>query len=166
MYKILAGDTSYDVDIESGKTTGTLNGEPFDMDIALQGGVFSIIKNHRSYKARLEKADWNAKTITLVVDGQRFELSVKDRFDLLLEQMGMAGLNETKINEVKAPMPGLVLRVEVEANQEVQKDEPLLVLEAMKMENVIKSPTDGVIESINVEQGQAVEKGFVLITFK
>ena len=63
-------------------------------------------------------------------------------------------------------MPGLVLDIKVEVGQEVLEGEPLLVLEAMKMENVLKSPADVVVKSIDVKQQAAVEKNQVLITFE
>jgi pyruvate carboxylase subunit B len=64
---------------------------------------------------------------------------------------------------VRAPMPGLVLRVEVEAGQEVAAGGGLVVLEAMKMENEIRSPGPGKVKAILVEPGQAVEKGAPLV---
>jgi len=64
---------------------------------------------------------------------------------------------------IKAPMPGLVLRIQVEAGQQVEKGQALLVLEAMKMENVLKAPASGVVAEIKAVAGAAVEKGEVLI---
>jgi biotin carboxyl carrier protein len=62
-------------------------------------------------------------------------------------------------------MPGLVLSIKVSENQEVKKGDPILILEAMKMENVIKSPIDGVIKQVVVSEKQAVDKNQSLITF-
>jgi biotin carboxyl carrier protein len=69
------------------------------------------------------------------------------------------------LKEVKAPMPGMVLQILVSAEQEVEKDSALLILEAMKMENVIKSPAAGKVKRIAIEKGVAVEKNTVLIEF-
>ena len=77
----------------------------------------------------------------------------------------MDKLASTKVNDVKAPMPGLILSMSVAEGDEVKKGDPLLILEAMKMENVIKSPSDGVIKSIKAAQGDSVEKNEVLIQF-
>jgi biotin carboxyl carrier protein len=63
-------------------------------------------------------------------------------------------------------MPGMVLSVSVAEGQQVQKGDPLLVLEAMKMENVIKSPGEGTVKSIAVKAGAAVEKNALLIRFE
>ena len=95
-----------------------------------------------------------------------YEVKAKDDFDILLDKMGLANLTQTKVNNVKAPMPGLELEIMAEPGQEVEKGTPLLILEAMKMENVLKSPAEGVIKKIEVVKGQAVEKNFVLLTFE
>lgn len=81
----------------------------------------------------------------------------------MLHQLGMDKLLSAKNNLVKAPMPGLVLKVLVEPNQAVKKGDSLIVLEAMKMENIIKANADGVIKKVNVAIKQAVEKNTVLI---
>ena len=62
-------------------------------------------------------------------------------------------------------MPGLVLGISINAGEKVTKGDTLLILEAMKMENVIKSPTDGVIKSIAVKKGETVEKNQVILNF-
>jgi biotin carboxyl carrier protein len=74
-------------------------------------------------------------------------------------------MNASKVNEIKAPMPGLVLDVRVSEGEAVKKGDAIIVLEAMKMENIIKSPTDGIIKKISVKKGVAVEKNQVLIHF-
>ena len=77
--------------------------------------------------------------------------------------MGLSVGNSQKIKEVKAPMPGLVLDILVETNQTISKGDALLILEAMKMENVLKAEGDGIIKSIEVSKGAAVDKGQVII---
>jgi len=63
-------------------------------------------------------------------------------------------------------MPGLILDIHVDKGQEVKEDEALLILEAMKMENVITSPRDGIIKSVSVSKGEAIDKGHLLIEFE
>jgi len=70
-----------------------------------------------------------------------------------------------KVNDIKAPMPGMVLNILVDEGQEVKKGDALIVLEAMKMENILKSPVDGVIKKIAINKGVAVEKNQLLIQF-
>ncbi|MCL4140359.1 UNVERIFIED_CONTAM: hypothetical protein GTU68_048933 [Idotea baltica] len=63
-------------------------------------------------------------------------------------------------------MPGLLLAINVEVGQNVKEDDSLLILEAMKMENVITSPRNGIIKSINAVKGNTVDKGTLLIEFE
>ena len=91
---------------------------------------------------------------------------IKDSLDLLVDQLGLAVTNNERVDSVLAPMPGLVLKMMVAKGDAVEEGQPLLILEAMKMENVIKSPTAGVIKSIDVEVGAAVEKKKVLLVFE
>ena len=100
------------------------------------------------------------------VNGVERQLQVLDRQMLLLESMGMSNAEVGLEMEVLAPMPGKVLSVEVSENETVEEGQALLVLEAMKMENVIRAPRAGVIASIGIEAGVAVEKGMALVTYE
>ncbi len=93
------------------------------------------------------------------------DLQIKDRFDLLLDKLGMSNTTASKVNELKAPMPGLIVDIRVEPGHLVQKGDPLLVLEAMKMENILKAPGNGVVGAIKVGLRDNVTKGQVLIQF-
>ena len=144
----------------------TLNGQPFDWDVAdLGNGRFSILYKGRSYNAEVVSREAGTKQIILKINGQRIELAAKDRFDLLLERLGMSDATATKVNELKAPMPGLIVDIRVQPGQEVAKGDPLLVLEAMKMENILKAPADGVVGSVKVNLRDNVQKGQVLVKF-
>jgi biotin carboxyl carrier protein len=92
-------------------------------------------------------------------------MQMTDQFDELLHQLGMDNLNTAKVSEIKAPMPGLVLRILASEGEEVQKGGNLLVLEAMKMENIIKAPADVIIKSVKVNPGDKVEKNQVMMIF-
>jgi len=78
----------------------------------------------------------------------------------------MANVGVAKVSKLTAPMPGKVLDVLVSVGQEVLKGDGLVILEAMKMENVLKADDAGVIKSVNVSIGQAVEKNNILIEFE
>ena len=147
-------------------TSGTIDGNPFSWDvIEVKSGSFHVIRNNKSYSVEVVKADVAEKSFTVSVNGNKYQLNVKDKFDELLKSLGMDNLAASKVNEIKAPMPGLVLEIRVSEGDEVKKGDPILVLEAMKMENILKSPTDGTIKKINVKKGLAVEKNQVLINF-
>jgi acetyl/propionyl-CoA carboxylase alpha subunit len=143
-----------------------VNGQPFAWDVsALGNGRYHVLHKGNSYNAELVTADYVAKVFVLKINGQRVELQAKDRFDQLLERMGLSNTVATKVNELKAPMPGLIVDIRVQPGATVQKGDPLLVLEAMKMENILKAPADGTISSIKVELRTNVTKGQVLVQF-
>ena len=147
-------------------THGDIDGKVFAWDvIEVKSGSFHIIKDNKSYTVEVVKADTAEKSFLVRVNGNNYQLNVKDKFDELLKSLGFDDLNAKKVNEIKAPMPGLVLDVRVAEGDTVKKGDPILVLEAMKMENIIKSPTDGTVKKINVKKGIAVEKNQVLINF-
>jgi biotin carboxyl carrier protein len=95
-----------------------------------------------------------------------YSLEFKDPLDVLVNKLGLAAVSDQTVKEIHAPMPGLVLEIQVSEGDTVEKGTPLLILEAMKMENVIKSPGDGVIKSVAVEKGAAVEKSALLVEFE
>jgi biotin carboxyl carrier protein len=117
------------------------------------------------YEVEIIHVDAAQKKIEVSVKGNVYAVELRDAFDQLLDQLGMGAGKATVQSKVKAPMPGLVLDVLVAPGQVVAKDEPLLILEAMKMENVIKSPRDGEIKSIGVVKGNAIEKNTLLVEF-
>ena len=135
-----------------------------NLDIAeVRPGTFHILKNHQSYNAEVVKADLSAKQLTVKVNGRLYEVEIKGKMEQLLEKMGINAAASSKVNEIKAPMPGLVLSVDVSAGDTLKKGDAVIVLEAMKMENVLKSPGEGTVKSVEVKQGDAVDKGQVLI---
>jgi len=167
MYKAKVEEQIFEFEFSDQKALkGTVNGEAFDMNLAKQGSVHHVIHNNRSYTIELAHFNKEDKSCVLKVNNQELKVSIEDRFDLLLHKLGMDNMSNQKVNEVKAPMPGLLLNVMVKPGNQVFKGDNLLVLEAMKMENIIKSPTDGIVKSIEVEQSNAVDKNQVLIKFE
>lgn len=144
----------------------TLNGVSQTMGISpLPDGGIVVQFNQQQVVADVVSIDKQQKTVTLRIKSQKVTVQLKEPVDLLLEQLGMQQTRVRKINQLKAPMPGLVVRILVEEGQTVKAGEPLLVLEAMKMENVFKAPADVVIKQIKVSEKQAVEKNTELMTF-
>ena len=146
---------------------GTIDGKPINWDlIKVNETVFHILRNHRSYTATLVNFNKEEKTLLLSINGNEYTVSIKDENDLLLEKLGISGAAAKKINNIKAPMPGLILSINVAVGEEVKKGDTVLILEAMKMENVLKSQGDGKVKKINIALRQTVEKGQVLIEFE
>jgi biotin carboxyl carrier protein len=124
---------------------------------------FSIIKDFRSVNARLLEEDLTGKKVKLEVEGESFDIEIKDELDQMLEKMGFSTVSNKHIKEIKAPMPGMVLEVTVTNGQQVNEGDKLLILGAMKMENSILIHTNATIKRVAVSAGQAVEKGQVLV---
>lgn len=125
--------------------------------------IYHVLKNNRSYKAELEKSDFLKKTYTVRINSNTYRVKISNELDLLIEDMGLSLASANVVNDIKAPMPGLILDVQVEEGQEVKEGEYLLVLEAMKMENTLTAPRDGKVKSISIKKGQTVEKNQLLI---
>ncbi len=141
-----------------------VNGQKTDWDLIKTGeNLFHVLQNNLSYNAEIISANAEEKSLSIRINNNIYQVSVKDRFDILLAQMGMNSASATKVNDLKAPMPGLVLKINVSEGQAIKKGESLLILEAMKMENVLKAASDGLIKAIKVKQGNTVEKGQLLI---
>jgi biotin carboxyl carrier protein len=152
--------------IEPSGETLLVNGKEMKPDlIKISDTRYHLILDHKSYRINIldQKSD---KALVLEVNGNKYELDIKDRFDLLLHDLGMDAALSAKADFVKAPMPGLVINILVSEGETIAKDAPLIVLEAMKMENVLKAPAPGIVDKIKVKAKDAVEKGQVLITFK
>ncbi len=125
-------------------------------------GQNHVLKNGHKYKVNVLEFITN-KEAWVEVNGNKYKVSIADKYDQLIKDLGLTQKSGQKQNQVKSPMPGLVLDVKVEAGQSIEKGETLLILEAMKMENVIKAGADGKVKKILVNKGQAVEKGAVMI---
>ena len=146
--------------------TGKLNETSFEANIIkVRENVYHLIKDNTSYNLELVKHLPEEKKVVVKVNNTVYTLDVKDKYDELLHSLGLDNLATKKVNDIKAPMPGMVLNILVSEGQEVKKGDALIILEAMKMENILKSPTDGVIKKIAINKGVAVEKNQLLIQF-
>jgi biotin carboxyl carrier protein len=107
---------------------------------------------------------------TLGVVGQRAEVHVVDEGTRRIEAAAAqnsrpaAGAGGAGGDTVAAPMPGRVVRVEVEVGQQVEAGAGLVVVEAMKMENELRAPRTGVVQAVHVSAGQTVERGAPLVS--
>lgn len=126
---------------------------------------YHIIQNHHSIKAEILGYNFLQKTYKVNIDNTIFNVNINNELDSLIKSMGFQTGKLKQVNAIKAPMPGLIIDVLVKENQEVKENAPILILEAMKMENVITSPINGVIKTISVKRGAAVDKNELLIEF-
>jgi biotin carboxyl carrier protein len=144
-----------------------LNGEVIQLDIHNENAYQThILHENHSYNVSIHKIDTENNEVSLTINGKKAVVKLRSQTELLLKSLGLENALVTKIEVVKAPMPGLIHSILVEEGQEVQKGDPLLILEAMKMENIIKAPGDGTIAKIQAVLRASVDKNEVLIRFK
>ena len=140
------------------------NSEVLQLDaIKTSAQTFHILDKATAFQAEVLENDFERKIYQIRVNGSTYAVKLSDEMDELVNVLGFSTQVSKKVKEIKAPMPGLVLEIMVQEGDQIEEGKPLLILEAMKMENVIKSPGEGVIKSINVSKGEAIEKGQLLI---
>ena len=138
-----------------------------DLDCITTGeNEYHVIENGKSHWITVMEFDLQSRSCLLKVDGEIKKVKFLRDLDLMIERMGLNTVQVGKLKTLDSPMPGLVTGIKIQAGQEVEKGTPLLILEAMKMENVIVAPQAATIKEIKVIPGQAVEKGAVLLEFE
>ena len=130
----------------------------------LPDGRWQIFSGNRVYTADIVANPSDNKSMTIVINGHSIQVNLKTALDLRLEQMGMES-TVSKVKQLVSPMPGLITEVKVTDGQSVSAGTPLLVLEAMKMENVLQASGDAQVQHIRVKKGDRVEKGQILVEF-
>lgn len=166
MYKINVNN-SFSFDLEEKEGSWMVNNKQTNFDVKeIDDHTVSILHDKRSYVAEVVEVNRQHKTCIVKVNGNQYSLNITDQFDELLHRLGMDKLAGSKISDLQAPMPGMVLKVLVKVGDEVKKGDNLLILEAMKMENIIKSPADLSVKNVKIKPGDKVEKNQVLISFQ
>ncbi len=124
---------------------------PGNVILRLNGKVYEILmKRHQSEGE-------------LLINGKSCQVHVEDLRLLQLRRLSGAGTDDSGPLQIKAPMPGLVLKILVQEGQKVARRDGLVIIEAMKMENEIRAERDGVVKRIEVKEGQAVDKNQLLL---
>ncbi|MEO8932700.1 MAG: acetyl-CoA carboxylase biotin carboxyl carrier protein subunit [Xanthomarina sp.] len=157
-------NSSYKVNVNKAFDFDITSNEISQLDtISVTSTEFHVLKENKSYKCEITASNFNTKSYQVKVNNNTYNIDIFNALDLLIKDMGFEVGTLKKVNDIKAPMPGLILEINVKVGQEVKQDDALLILEAMKMENVLISPRDGVIKSISVKKGDTVEKSQLLI---
>lgn len=142
----------------------SVNGLQKTIDLKkLDNNRYHLLLNHASFT--IEIIESAGKEIQMVVNGTPYSVALSDEYDSLLKELGISTAGNTKSGGLKAPMPGLVLKMLVKEGDEVKKGDNLLILEAMKMENMIKAQDNCLIKSVLVNAGETVEKNQQLLAF-
>lgn len=163
MYQVVFNDKDK-ADVQQDKNIMIVDGQEINWDLhQVNEHTFHLIYNNRSYT--LEISEEEGKKFNIKLNGKSVSIELKDKLDLLLEKLGLDIGDAGKLQFIKAPMPGLIVEVKVNPGDQVKKGDQLLILEAMKMENIIKSPGEGTVKAVNVKKGDGVEKNQVMIQF-
>ncbi|ASS47249.1 MAG: hypothetical protein A3D31_15500 [Candidatus Fluviicola riflensis] len=127
---------------------------------------FSLEHNGKTYNGEVISNRMEEGLLTVKLNHRVFDIRKSGPLDELIASMGLDVPKVRKLKQLKAPMPGRVVGIAVSVGTEVSVGEPLLTLEAMKMENVLKAEGVGVVKSISIEVNQVVDKGSLLIEFE
>lgn len=150
----------YEIEIENDQVL--VNGEAIDVNISQIGvpELYSILLDGASYEVLVEE---HRQEYAVTLAGQQFHVQVEDERTRRLNAGRKGPLIPSGELVVKAPIPGLVVKVLVQEGDDIPEDHPLIILEAMKMENEIRSLRAGVVRSVDVSAGQRVEQGAALL---
>jgi len=124
---------------------------------------FHILFQHQSHQGQVLKKNILKKTYQVKINSNLYEVKISNTLDLLIKELGLSLGKAQLDNEIKAPMPGLILEINVKEGQKVKEGEAVLVLEAMKMENTITASNDATIKTLKVKKGQSVAKNELLV---
>jgi pyruvate carboxylase subunit B len=161
-YTATVGARKYELEIGDADRAVSLDDKPITMDLVSLGTdhLYSLIINHACYQLHLEPGP-DGYNATL---GQRkFLVEVEDERHRLIRGLIKTPEKAAGQLEVKAPMPGLIVRLNVEEGQKVKAGDSLLIIEAMKMENEIRSKKSGVVKKLFKAEKDSVDKDSPLL---
>ncbi|WP_010228501.1 acetyl-CoA carboxylase biotin carboxyl carrier protein subunit [Gillisia marina] len=157
-------DKKYKVKVNDSYEHRFTNDEILSLDTqSLSNSKFHVLQKEKSFSAEILEADFLRKNYTVKINSNTYRINISNELDLKIEDMGLSINTAKQVNDIKAPMPGLILDVLVSQGSEVKEGDYLVVLEAMKMENTLTAPRDGIVKSISVSKGDAVDKNQLLI---
>jgi biotin carboxyl carrier protein len=161
-YVATVGETEFVLEVMDAHHL-TLNGTPMEVDFENISGqpVYSLLMDGRSYEAYVYEGDQELQVLLL---GQQYPVMVEDEREKRLKAAAGSTVSETAEFHLKAPMPGLVVSIPVQQDEQVAKGQVLLILESMKMQNELKSPRAGKVTRIRVKAGESVEQRQTLLS--
>jgi pyruvate carboxylase subunit B len=163
-YFVTVGDRTVEVDLTG--ATPTVDGTPTPAELARLPGtpVRSLLVDGRSHSITAQPGDRRGRW-QISLDGRRYDADAVDERTRAIREL-TGGEDDTADKTILAPMPGMVVKIEVEVGDAVKAGQGLVIVEAMKMENELKAPADGVVAKIAVKERQTVDKGAVLIVLE
>ena len=161
-YVVDLNGTRHEVEIDGDSVT--LNGETAVAHLEdIDGTPVRLVTIGREVHRVVARRGPTRGAYTLWVDGHRFEGEALDERTRAIRDITAASGQASGPAPVNAPMPGLVVRVNVAVGDKVQAGQGVIVMEAMKMENELRASAPGTVKAIHAEVGKAVEKGTTLV---
>jgi len=165
-YIVKFEDKEFKIELEDrdNQVVAKINGEIIPIQISEINGshIYSVLIGNHSLEIEVRR---NEAGYQILHQGNTLEYFVEDERMARLKHTMDQTVTQSIEKELKAPMPGLIISIEVKSGQHVKKGDGLIVIEAMKMENEIKAPFDCTIKEIKIKERQAVEKNQVLVVF-
>ena len=164
-YFVTIGARTVEVEVDGNRVT--VDGVGLETQFAAVSGtpLYHLLLGGASWTVAAELLE-GAGRWALGMVGERVEVTVQDERGRGIEAVSGQGQPAVGGGTVRAPMPGLVVRIEVAEGQQVDAGAGLVVVEAMKMEHELRAPRPGMVQTVHVAVGQAVEKGASLVTLK
>ena len=161
-YQTIVNGQTFEIEInEDGRILVNGEARAIDFRVLREGELYSLLLDHDSFEAVVEERE---DGYHVLMTGDLYEVQVTDERSRRLASAFMAFCDTAGEVVIRAPMPGMIVRVPVVEGQAVAKGETLVILESMKMENELKAPRDGTVHRISVRPGDNVEQNKVLVT--
>jgi len=162
-YTVRVGDEKFVIkNVKAGAGTVEFNGAPARVELYhIRGNLYSLHWNEEVFPVQIDATNQEVR-----VGPHIFEIQLEDERSTILKKFQQRAHSESSLVTIKAPMPGLIVRLEAKEGEFVKKGQGVVVVEAMKMENEIKAPLAGTITEIMVTRHMAVEKGAPLLQIK
>lgn len=156
-YIATIADKQYEVEI-LGPRQVSVNGKAYNVDFLSVSGqpIYSLLVDGRSYQAHVYPGEND--TLEVLMRGTLYSATIEDEREKRLRAAGRGGPAHTGEFHLRAPMPGLIVKVPVNEGDQVKKGDVLLILESMKMQNELRSPRDGKVTRVQVKAGDSVEQ--------
>ena len=155
MYKVIIDNQEIEVTQE--------DLDQLDLSYDKKTNNYQVLRNGKSHRINTIETGQDGKYQRILIDNLDIKTTVLDPLDQLVDSMGLSDLDEHKSKNIAAPMPGLILEILCQEGDEVEEGKSLLILEAMKMENVIKAEGTGKIVKLHKSIGDSVDKGQLII---
>jgi biotin carboxyl carrier protein len=157
LFETIFNDSGSTVSFNEDYTKATVDDSTFDIAWTVQkNGRYLLRIGYKLYV--IDDVVKDGHTLEFLLNGNRYKVEVKNEQDILLERLGFQANTSGGSGEIRAPMPGKILELLVDLNDEIKHGDPVVILEAMKMENELKSPESGIISKIHIREGESVEK--------